>query len=75
MYTLPGAERYGGNAVATRWPHHVVEVVDLRLMDAPDVPWCTLAASVAGPLEDEIRLIATTTSWRLDAEAARERQP
>jgi endonuclease/exonuclease/phosphatase family metal-dependent hydrolase len=27
----PEVERYGGSAVATRWPHRLVEVLDLRL--------------------------------------------
>jgi endonuclease/exonuclease/phosphatase family metal-dependent hydrolase len=73
-YEPPWTDRYGGSAVATRWPHRVVEVLDLRQTDAPDVPWCSLAASVASPLGDDLLFIATTTAWRLDAEAARERQ-
>jgi endonuclease/exonuclease/phosphatase family metal-dependent hydrolase len=71
---VPGAERHGGNAVATRWPHRLCEALDLRLADAPDVPWLTLAVAVPVPGEDELLFIATTTSWRRDAEAARERQ-
>jgi endonuclease/exonuclease/phosphatase family metal-dependent hydrolase len=27
-YAPPWADRYGGTAVATRWPHHVVETLD-----------------------------------------------
>ena len=73
-YTPPFTDRYGGNAIATRWPHRIVETLDLRLADAPDVPWCTLAARVELPEGGELLAIATTTSWRLDAEAARERQ-
>jgi endonuclease/exonuclease/phosphatase family metal-dependent hydrolase len=73
-YEPPWMDRYGGSAVATRWPHRVLEVLDLRLAEAPDVPWCTLAASVATPSEGDLLFIATTTAWRLDAEAARERQ-
>lgn len=73
-YTPQFADRYGGSGIATRWPHRIVEVLDLRLTDAPDVPWCTLAASVELPDEGELLFIATTASWRLDAEAARERQ-
>lgn len=73
-YTPPFADRYGGSALATRWPHRIVEVLDLRLADAPDVPWCTLAARVELPGEGDLLFIAATTSWRLDAEAARERQ-
>jgi endonuclease/exonuclease/phosphatase family metal-dependent hydrolase len=70
----PGAERSGGNAVASRWPHQVLEALDLRLADAPDVPWLTLAVAVPLPGEGELLFIATTTSYRLDAESARERQ-
>jgi endonuclease/exonuclease/phosphatase family metal-dependent hydrolase len=73
-YEPPWADRYGGNAVATRWPHRVIEVLDLRSADTPDVPWCTLAVSVASPIDDDILFLATTTAWRLDAEGARERQ-
>jgi endonuclease/exonuclease/phosphatase family metal-dependent hydrolase len=73
-YQPPWADKYGGNAVATRWPHRIVETLDLRLADAPDVPWCTLAASVTLPDLGDLLFIATTTSWRLDAESARERQ-
>jgi endonuclease/exonuclease/phosphatase family metal-dependent hydrolase len=72
--TPPGGERYGGNAVATRWPHRFVESLDLRLADAPDVPWYTLAVSVPLPGEGEVLFIVTIASWRLEAESARERQ-
>jgi endonuclease/exonuclease/phosphatase family metal-dependent hydrolase len=71
---LPGAERYGGNAIATRWPHKLVEVLDLRTADAQDVPWCTIAVSIAIPDAGELLFIGTTTAWRLNAESARERQ-
>ena len=47
--TPPWVEHYGGSAVATRWPHRVAEVLDLRLSDAQDVPWATLAVSVPIP--------------------------
>lgn len=73
-YEMPYADRYGGTALATRTPHRIVEVLDQRLTDAPDVPWCTLAAVVDQPLVGEQLVIATTLAWRLDAEAARERQ-
>ena len=47
-YEPPFVDKYGGTAVATRWPHRIVETLDQRLTDAPDVPWwCTLAAVVA----------------------------
>jgi endonuclease/exonuclease/phosphatase family metal-dependent hydrolase len=70
----PDVDRYGGNAVATRWPHRVVEELDLRLPDAPDLPWCTLAAAVPLPGEGELLFIATCLAWRMESEAARERQ-
>jgi endonuclease/exonuclease/phosphatase family metal-dependent hydrolase len=75
MATVPPAsDRYGGNAIATRWPHRIVEVLDLRAQDAQDVPWCTLVALVSLPEQGDILFIAATTSWRLEAEAVRERQ-
>jgi endonuclease/exonuclease/phosphatase family metal-dependent hydrolase len=49
-------------------------VLDQRLADAPDVPWCALACLTRVPGIGELLLVATTASWRLDAEAARERQ-
>jgi endonuclease/exonuclease/phosphatase family metal-dependent hydrolase len=74
----PYADRYGGTAIATRQPHHIVEVLDQRGTDAPDVPWLTPAALVplSGPAEalGDVLFIAPTTSFRLDAEAQRERQ-
>lgn len=73
-YTPAFAERYGGSAVATRWPHRVREVLDLRSAGVGDLPWCTLAVSVPLPGEGDVLFIAATASWRLDAESARERQ-
>jgi endonuclease/exonuclease/phosphatase family metal-dependent hydrolase len=74
-YVPPFTDRYGGTAVASRWPHQVVEVWDPRAADAADVPWCTLAVKIPLPEEaGELLFIATTASWRLDAAAARERQ-
>jgi endonuclease/exonuclease/phosphatase family metal-dependent hydrolase len=70
----PYADRYGGSAVATRWPHRAVEVLDLRLPDAADVPWATLAVAVQIPGEGELLFIGATAAWRFSAEAARERQ-
>jgi len=72
--TPPHADRFGGSAVATRWPHRVAEVLDLRMSDANDVPWCSLAVTVPLPDEGDLLFIAATTSWRLAAESARERQ-
>lgn len=73
-YSPPFGDRYGGTAVASRWPHRVVETLDLRLLDATDVPWATLATVIDIPTAGELLFIATTGSWRLDAESARERQ-
>lgn len=69
-----GADRYGGTAIATRWPHRVLEVLDHRPTEATDVHWWTLAVSVRVPDAGELLFIAPTTPWQLDAEAARERQ-
>lgn len=68
------ADRYGGTAVATRWPHRVLEVVDPRQADAADVPWCTLAVAVSVPELGDLLFIATTASWRPGSEWSRERQ-
>jgi endonuclease/exonuclease/phosphatase family metal-dependent hydrolase len=73
-FVPPFSDRYGGSAVATRWPHHAVDVLDLRLPDAADVPWATLAVVVQIPGEGELLFIGATAAWRLSAEAARERQ-
>jgi len=73
-FVPPFSERYGGSAVATRWPHRAVEALDMRLPDAADVPWATLAVVVQVPGEGELLFIGATAAWRLSAEAARERQ-
>jgi endonuclease/exonuclease/phosphatase family metal-dependent hydrolase len=73
-YTPPFADRFGGTAVATRWPHTGVEVLDMRVAGAADVPWCTLAVTVPVPGAGELLFIGTTAAWRLDAEAVREQQ-
>jgi endonuclease/exonuclease/phosphatase family metal-dependent hydrolase len=73
-FAMPFEERYGGTAVATRWPHRFVELLDQRGEGALDVPWCTLAVVVDIPDLGELLFIATTMSWRLEAEATRERQ-
>jgi endonuclease/exonuclease/phosphatase family metal-dependent hydrolase len=70
----PYAADYGGTAIATRWPHRVVEVADLRMSDALDVPWFAIAALVPLPGLDDVLFLAPTNSWRLSAESARERQ-
>lgn len=73
-FNPPFADRYGGSAVATRWPHQAVEALDLRLPEAADVPWATLAVTVQLPDIGEMLFIGATAAWRLSAEAARERQ-
>ncbi len=73
-YELKWVERYGGTAIASRWPYRVVETLDLRGADATDVPWCSLAATVEIPDVGEMLFVATTASWRPDAAKARERQ-
>ena len=70
----PFSERYGCSAVASRWPHRAVEVLDLRVPGAVDVPWATRAVVVQVPNEGEFLFIGATAAWRLSAEAARERQ-
>jgi len=73
-FVPPFAEQYGGTALASKWPIRPLEALDLRLAEAADVPWATLAASVEVPGEGEMLFIAATTAWRPSAEAARERQ-
>jgi endonuclease/exonuclease/phosphatase family metal-dependent hydrolase len=67
----PHTDRYGGSAIATRWPHRVREVLEDRTAGAH---WWTLAAGVAVPALGELLFITPTTPWELDAAAARERQ-
>jgi endonuclease/exonuclease/phosphatase family metal-dependent hydrolase len=73
-YTPPFADRYGGTAVATRWPHATVEVLDMRVAGGADVPWCTVAVTVPVADEGELLFIGTTAAWRLDAQAVRDQQ-
>ncbi|MEV8021361.1 endonuclease/exonuclease/phosphatase family protein [Streptomyces sp. NPDC086554] len=70
----PHADRYGGTAIATRWPHRIAEALNQRGTDASDIPWLTLAALVPLPELGDVLFIAPTTSFRLEAEAQRERQ-
>lgn len=70
----PFADRFGGTAVASRWPHAVLEAVDQRLPSAPRLPWYALAVSVPVPSVGSLLLIAPTSSWELSAEVAREQQ-
>jgi endonuclease/exonuclease/phosphatase family metal-dependent hydrolase len=70
----PHAGRYGGTAVATRWPHRVAGVAEHRPAGRGDRHWWTLAVSVQVPGAGAVLFIAPTTPWQLDAEAAREQQ-
>jgi endonuclease/exonuclease/phosphatase family metal-dependent hydrolase len=70
----PYSDRYGGTAVATRGPHRFLEVLDLNTSGGHDVPWYTLAVIVPIPGAGDLLFIGTTLSWRLGAEAVRERQ-
>lgn len=70
----PMADRYGGTAVATRWPHRVAAVAEHRPAGPDDRHWWTLAVSVEVPGAGAVLFIAPTTPWQPDAEAARERQ-
>lgn len=72
-YEMPWADRFGGTAVATRWPHRVVEVADHRAADEIQ-PWCTLATVVDVPDEGELLFIATTLNADLAGAAARARE-
>jgi endonuclease/exonuclease/phosphatase family metal-dependent hydrolase len=72
-YTPPFMDKFGGGAIATRWPHRCLEVIDARMPGSTDIPWATLAASVAVPDLGDLLFVGTTSSWRLNAEAARER--
>lgn len=74
MSVPPYADRYGGTALATRRPHTLVEILDMRGADALDLPWLTLAARVPVGELGEVLFIAPTTSFRPEAEAQRERQ-
>ncbi|MFG1926958.1 endonuclease/exonuclease/phosphatase family protein [Cryptosporangium sp. NPDC048952] len=68
----PDADVYGGTAVATRWPHRILEVVDGRTPDG--IYWYTLAVSIELPDLGPVLLLTPTTFWKLDAEAWREQQ-
>lgn len=60
--------------VSPRWPHRVVEVLDLRPAGAMDVPWATVAAIVPLPDEGDLLFSSATASWRLEAESVRGRE-
>jgi len=71
--SLPGSIAMGERR-RNEVPHRVAEVIDPRLSDAMDVPWATMAVTVPIPEEGELLFISASTSWRLEAESARERQ-
>jgi endonuclease/exonuclease/phosphatase family metal-dependent hydrolase len=73
-YVPPFADRYGGTAIASRWPHQAVEALDLRMAGAADVPWASLAVSVTLPGAGKMLFIGATGTWRPAAEAIREQQ-
>jgi endonuclease/exonuclease/phosphatase family metal-dependent hydrolase len=62
----PELDRYGGTAVATRWPHRVVTVEERR---DGGFHWWTLAVLVRGVL-----FVVPTTPWEPAAAGARDRQ-
>lgn len=72
-YELPDAERFGGTALATRWPHRVLETIDMRVRGAGTPhPWGAVGAVVDLPGVGDLLFIAATSS-PFD-ERARERQ-
>lgn len=71
-YAPPFSDRYGGTAIASRWHHQVVEALDSRDSQSPDVPWATLATKVDLPELGELLFIASTSAWRPAAELSRE---
>ncbi|MFK4083767.1 endonuclease/exonuclease/phosphatase family protein [Kribbella sp. NPDC020789] len=72
LIDLPDAT--DGSALATRWPHEVVEVLDHRPTTTAPEHWWTLAATIELPEVGPMLLIQPTTPWRLDHSAAREAQ-
>jgi endonuclease/exonuclease/phosphatase family metal-dependent hydrolase len=64
-----------GGALATRWPHRVVEEVDQRCTDrALDFDWCaTLLVEVATPV-GQVLVVHHKPSWQLGFEYEREQQ-
>jgi endonuclease/exonuclease/phosphatase family metal-dependent hydrolase len=63
-----------GTALATRWPHRVVDVQEHRASADSEVHWWTLAAAVDVPELGELLFVHPATPWRLDHAAAREQQ-
>jgi len=73
-YVPPMFETYGGNVIASRWDHEVVEVFEARYQPAMNSPWCTLAAVCQIPDAGELLFIGTTGLPYFNAEWAHERQ-
>jgi hypothetical protein len=59
-YTPPFTDRHGGTAVATRWPHTTVEVLDAG-------EFLVIGTTAARPLGAEVvreqQPVALTTAW------------
>jgi endonuclease/exonuclease/phosphatase family metal-dependent hydrolase len=70
----PEVTRFGGTAIATRWPHRLVEVREHRPAGPDDVHWWTAAVEVAVPGAGELLFVVPTTPWQPGADAARTRQ-
>lgn len=68
------AERFGGTAVATRWPHVVLEGGGTAAALGTAGAVVRAGGVVPVPSVGSLVLIAPTSSWDLDAEAAREEQ-
>jgi endonuclease/exonuclease/phosphatase family metal-dependent hydrolase len=68
------SEWQDGTALATRWPHRVVDVQEHRETADSDVHWWTMAAAVDVPDLGELLFVHPATPWRLDQAADREQQ-
>jgi endonuclease/exonuclease/phosphatase family metal-dependent hydrolase len=73
-YVPPLFETYGGNVIATRWDHQVVEVFEARYRPETNCPWCSMAAVCQIPGEGEMLFIGTTGIPHFSDEWAHERQ-
>jgi endonuclease/exonuclease/phosphatase family metal-dependent hydrolase len=73
-YELPYSGRYGAGAIATRWPHKIVETLDFRDRPGKLHPWSTLAAVVEIPDLGELLFIGTTLTASADGAADHERE-
>ena len=71
QHELIGPSGFGhGTALATRWPHRILEVVEHR----GDPHWWTVAAAVEVPDLGDQLFIVPTTPWRPEHEEARLQQ-